>query len=287
MATFSLRAQEFTTPGSHTFNVPLLCSGFVIVSGVGAGGAGGLAQAANTGGGGGGGAGQTMQRQFLKVTPGGTLPIVIGAGGAPNSIAVSGLYPVTTILKTDSSQAGYGSRTGLGFGDGGGLTSVGILQLLPGAGAARGGNGGGGGVGGGARQWGVFNPHGNEGFRVGTIGGDGTATKPKDGNCFHSGAGGAAGSAGAGITGGKGAAATWNPQAAGGAPGPSSTDGGGSGGSSWMAPGGAGGNGNAVGSDGGRGAGGGGAGEAIAGTVMAGFGGDAYIVLQWFELDPT
>src|ERR1700674_1505074 len=188
----AFKAQEYAAAGSYTFNVPAANSGWVFVSGCGAGAAGGLGQIGGVGAGGGGGAGETVNRQPLKVTPGGTLAIVIGAGGISEAIGTKSLYPyVANVGSTTTADFAEFSRNGgLGGGDGGGITTIGSLRLYPGAGGARGGDGGSGGMGGGPIAWvrsGIA--HGNMGFRVGSVGGNARIdTTPKDGTRFFGGA---------------------------------------------------------------------------------------------------
>jgi len=70
--------QEFTTPGTYTFIVP---ANVESISMVAVGGGGGGAQISDDGGGGGGGA--LAYSNNVSVTPGESLTIVVGTGGAP------------------------------------------------------------------------------------------------------------------------------------------------------------------------------------------------------------
>ena len=102
-------SQTYNTPGTYTFTVPNGVTGvfFMATGGGGGGGAGNV-----TAGGGGGGAGGTYS-DFLDVTPGQTIPVVVGTGGAKCASSYS-----------NGSPGGYStfySATYKGFGGGAGL----------------------------------------------------------------------------------------------------------------------------------------------------------------------
>ena len=77
--------QEFPTPGTYSFTVP---TGVTSICAVAIGGGGGGASDVNDGGGGGGGG--LQYRNNVAVTPGETLTVVVGAGGAPGVNAATG-----------------------------------------------------------------------------------------------------------------------------------------------------------------------------------------------------
>lgn len=125
--TIKFQAQEFTTPGAFTFNVPSGVS-MVFVSMIG-GGASGAASDSGATSGGGGGSGEYCLRLQYAVTAGGTVSGSVGAGGA-------GVTPPTLDVA---------------LGNDGGTTSFGQLRALGGrAQATSTAGGGGGGLGGGA-----------------------------------------------------------------------------------------------------------------------------------------
>lgn len=123
MASSALRSQVFTASG--TFDVPVNVSA-VWISGCGAGG-GGNGYVAGTGNPshGGGGAGEFCLGRLIPVVPGGTLSIIIGAGGAgsidnsPMAAAGSTQYGAFTLqgCKVTRTGASYGGDGG-GFGGG-------------------------------------------------------------------------------------------------------------------------------------------------------------------------
>ncbi len=77
------QADQYTTPGAFTYNVPAGRSlVFVTMQAAGCGGNGGQTGSPFTQGGGAGGAGQLCVRVPVVVTPGGTVAAGIGAGGA-------------------------------------------------------------------------------------------------------------------------------------------------------------------------------------------------------------
>lgn len=81
---FPTREIEFKTPGQHQLAIPNDSSGIIMVTLVGGGGGGGVSNNNNAGGGGGGGGGQ-VDIKTLKVTPGSSITIVVGKGGASNT----------------------------------------------------------------------------------------------------------------------------------------------------------------------------------------------------------
>lgn len=197
---FAVRAQQFTTPGTTAWDVPDACTGWVWFNGIGGGGAGGHGidgvGGTTSAGGGGGGAGEVCQGKMLKVTPGGTLSITVGAGGTYTGIGAR--LPVQATIGAiqvggDAENALAGSTSG---GDGGLNSTVGSLRMLGGAGGLGGGTSGGhGGTGAGPKS---YDPlvvgAGNQGQAF-SLQRDGSNTKPssKDSTRWSGGGGGGAG----------------------------------------------------------------------------------------------
>ncbi len=295
----TMKAQEYSTPGSYTFNVPLACSGTVFVTGVGAGGGGGRGKnnfpEGPFGGGGGAGSAESVQNLAYKVTPGGTLAVIVGLGGISHGNATAATLPnhATPGSTIIGAAAEFSANGGGGNGDGGGLTQVGSIRLMPGAGAVSSVLANHSGMGGGL-----------EGLNQVTwsdSGGAGTQSDPavpnlKNGHArFFSGAGGGSGSGttagnppqdgGASgksgpypiVVGGTGATVV---ETIGGVPTNVVYNGSGGGAPSIMAAGGTAGSSKNSGGAGAYGSGGGGSG----GNNTGGKGGDAYILLTWYEV---
>lgn len=300
--TVANKSQEYTTAGSHTFNVPAACAGFVFVTGVGAGGAGGWSNTGFSAGAGGGGGGESVEGHRMKVTPGGTLSVVVGAGGTntatptvqsllPFHASPGSIYVRTDIPPGDTPEYGRGGGF-VSAGDGGGLTTIGTvgsggIRLSGGAGAVGGTSSCHGGMGGGIVAYKGSGVNGNQGESLAVgAGGSGSIAVPsvKNSPRFFSGAGGGAGGYGGGPApdyayGGDGGTVGFSPQSAGGTA--TSTKGGaGGGGASLYGMGGYGGNAAAAGQDGQAAGSGGGGGD---GDNNQGDGRDGYVLLTWFE----
>ena len=149
------QSQSFTTPGTTTFTVPAGVTN-VTVEVWGGGGAGGGVDATNLITGGGGGGGTYTKATGVAVTPGGTITLTVGAGGAA-SLGLDGgagepstfgsTVPVTAIggnggFANIGGAHGAGAAAALGITFNGGAGGVGNTNL-----AAIGGGGGGGGAG--------------------------------------------------------------------------------------------------------------------------------------------
>ena len=136
-------ARTYTAPGVQTYTVPSGVTSMVILV-VGGGGGGGLGVAASgyclAKGGGGGGGGQVVYNTSYPVTPGETLTLTVGAGGAANG-GNGGTSSIVGLSGTIAAGGGYGSAghsggaAGIGSVGGGGSTTA----------ATPGGGGGGGG----------------------------------------------------------------------------------------------------------------------------------------------
>jgi len=117
--------QEFPTPGTYSFTVPTAVTSICAVA---IGGGGGGASDVNDGGGG-GGAG-LQYRNDIAVTPGETLTVVVGSGGAPGVNAAtggdSGHYRRGTQLVYATGGAGARSQFG---GPGGAASSNGATSI--------------------------------------------------------------------------------------------------------------------------------------------------------------
>ena len=117
--------QEFPTPGTYSFTVPAAVTSICAVA---IGGGGGGASDVNDGGGG-GGAG-LQYRNDISVTPGETLTVVVGSGGAPGVNAAtggsSGIYRSGTQLVYATGGAGARSQFG---GAGGAASSNGATSI--------------------------------------------------------------------------------------------------------------------------------------------------------------
>jgi len=108
---------SFTSTGGSTFNVPVGISSVQVLV-IGGGGGGGGATGFEAGGG--GGAGGFVSNASYPVTPGGSVPVTIGAGGAhtPNGGGPSG--PGIYYPGSQGGNSAFGSITAYGGGHGGG-----------------------------------------------------------------------------------------------------------------------------------------------------------------------
>ena len=120
MANLTNRGVEFTTPGLHIWNVPAGVES-VWVRMTGAGGAGGGYTWANNNrsGAAGGGSGEYCYEMPLPCTPGGTVSVLVGAGGVA-SVGTGGDGGVTTVVSGLFSVTCMGGQRGEGSGIGGG-----------------------------------------------------------------------------------------------------------------------------------------------------------------------
>lgn len=272
-------AQEYTTAGSYTFNVPAGVN-WVWASGIGAGAGGGSGNVGDLHAGGAGGSGESCDSVQLFVTPGGTLAITVGLGGHAGQIGVA----------TTNTHAGPEGNTAAGnSGQGGGDTLIGPLTLKGGfAGLSTSGHGGmGGGVGAGPLSGSGGGSGSNCGDQIGGTGSAGHPSSAKDCGLFWAGSGGGAGSfttLSPFIAGGAGG--DWAPWSGGvgGTTGGSVANGGGGGAASIFGPGAPGGNGNASAGAvpaGSYGAGGGGAGGTTGARQVGSAGADGYVLLTW------
>lgn len=118
----------FDTPGSSTAYVPAKSKIYVMALGGGGGGGGGL-DANYSGGGGGGGAG-IFFREFT-VTPGASLTITVGEGGAGGT---GGASPTNGADGTDSVIAGLPGPATFTIPGGSGGTAANVVGYTPGGG---------------------------------------------------------------------------------------------------------------------------------------------------------
>jgi hypothetical protein len=122
--------QAYTTVGSTSFTVPSgVTSVFIMV--IGGGGGGGSTLASNTSGTGGGGGAGGVYMGKVSVTPGSSIPIVVGGGG-------SAPYKTSSGVAGSGGNSSFGSY--IGYGGSGGV-------------CGDGGAGGAGGAGGGEMGW--------------------------------------------------------------------------------------------------------------------------------------
>ncbi len=130
MATgFGPQANQYTTPGSSTYNVPANRSlVYVTMQAAGMGGNGCGAGPFNTGGGG-GGAGEMCVRVPYVVTPGGTVSMTVGAGGVgganPEGVGATGGDTVFGTLRVRGAPNTASSTTFNGGVKGGGTNNGG------------------------------------------------------------------------------------------------------------------------------------------------------------------
>lgn len=299
-------SQEYTTAGTYSFSVPAGVS-CVFASGIAGGAGGGTTLYSNNGipvafSAGAGGAGESCDNLFVPVTPGGTLTVVVGAGGFRGDAAIT---PMNV-------HAGPpGNTGGIADGAGGGDTIIGDkIRLVGGYGGLRSTSGSGnhGGMGGGWRAY--KGPNSSGGGAGVADNGQNIAGLPggfKGYHCFslngprHCGApGGGSGnsSAGGGNPGTGGDGGDWGPfpgGIAGAVPG--TLPSGAAGGASIYGPGGDGGDGSDTSAAdapavpaGSYGCGGGGSGGSAATVIhintnhyLGATGHDGYVILTWFE----
>jgi hypothetical protein len=129
-------SQSYTTPGTYTWTVPANVTQVTVLVG-GAGGGGGSGNNTAYCGGGGGGGGTYIG--VIDVTPGDTIPIVVGTGGSGGAAGARANGTAGGNSSFNTTCIGYGGGAGLG-----GASGVGGAG---GAGGAGGGYGGGGGLG--------------------------------------------------------------------------------------------------------------------------------------------
>ena len=139
------RGQVFTSSGTFTLPTGVTAIKATVV----AGGGGGGATSNQSGGGGGGGGGGYAIQFFTGLTPGNTLSVTVGGGGAGNSGAngstggtssvASGTQSITTVSATGGSGGTWSQSGNPGSGGGGGGTSGGAWALTGGSGSAGGG----------------------------------------------------------------------------------------------------------------------------------------------------
>lgn len=249
--------QEFSTPGSHTWNKPA-SGNMALVQIWGGGGSGG--RPSGTGGGGGGGGGAYVEAWIKLSTLGATVAVTVGAGGAARTATPQdGQAGGNSVFGTLTAYGGGGGANNADTGEGGGGGGGGS----EGAGvSATVGTGGAGGAG--------FGGHEDYAGGAGSDANTGTA----GGNSVYGGGGGGGGSEG--IAAGAGGSSLYG----GGGGGGSRSDGGfGAGGASRY--GGAGGAGSTGGATSGSGAQpGGGGGGSESGT--SGAGGDGLVRVTVF-----
>ena len=227
---------QFTSAGAYSFVVPngVTAISVVAIGGGGGGNGGGLSSEGGLGGCGGGG-GALAYVNNISVTPGETLTVSVGGGGAGSPNAGGGYTGIASSLLRGSTKliSANGGGGGLVFGGSGGTVDVG----LGGAGGKGGaGNSSGGGGGGGAGGYVGSGGDGGSGFG----GGDYSVGNGK------AGAGGAAGGGGGGAYGGFAGAGGGGvglegqgangPAGASGETGAATSGGGGSGGGSGVRP---------------------------------------------------
>jgi hypothetical protein len=183
---FGQTVQNYNTPGSQTFVVPLGVNS-ISVGVWGAGGGGGGTSSGNANKGGGGGGGGYRSNNTIAVIPGETLTIIVGAGGTVGNFQNGGnggfsrvLRGATTLITVDGGNGGIrngaggngaagdisGGNGGDGNVGGGGVSGVG----------GNGGNGGNGGASIAAGTSGLGNPGANPGG-----GGSGSRSTGNDG----------------------------------------------------------------------------------------------------------
>jgi len=191
-------SQTFT--GTGTFSVPsgLTSLDLLVVAAGGGGGKGG--PGSPDGGGGGGGAGGLVFFPGYPVTPGGTIAVTVGGGGAIHP----GGSPLDALPASVGEDSVFGASPSPGLGQGGVITAKGG----GGGGTASGGAGKQGGSGGGSG--GGTGPGSNNGTAIqstqpGNSGAYGFGNNAANGNTNAGGGGGAGGGAGsAGVGGGFG-----------------------------------------------------------------------------------
>jgi len=152
--------QVFTTTGTFTIPANITALKVTVIGGGGSG----AGSASSYSGGGGGGAGATAISYLTALTPGGTIAVVVGTGGAAvtgvvagnngvDSTIASGTQTITTVTAGKGSGAPVATGSGAEGGAGGTATN-GTINISGGDGAparVEGGNGGASSMGGGGR----------------------------------------------------------------------------------------------------------------------------------------
>ena len=176
----------YTTPGTHTFEVPVGVTSISAVC-VGGGGAGGPSASGEDGGGGGGGG---LSYGTIAVTPLEDLTVIVGEGGATPSSTSDGTAGGDSQLKRSSTilLEGEGGGGGEYPADGEAAGEKGLGGGSSGTGRTGGGTGGNGGVGGGGG--------GGGGGAAGYSGDGGTGQNYPGAGAGEDGAGGGGGGAG-------------------------------------------------------------------------------------------
>jgi len=159
---------------SDSFTVPAGVTS-IIVECWGAGGAGGGSTSNMKGGSGGGGGGYTTA--ILSVTPGQSIPYVVGVGGA-GRISLKGDDGTGSSFKTFTASGGKGGKADKGDGGAGGIGENGIVNLagIQGDKDKKEGGNGGDGANGGTGGLGHENANGHDGNIAGGGGGGGNAS---------------------------------------------------------------------------------------------------------------
>jgi hypothetical protein len=179
LAGLSLNKQIFTSSGTHTIAAGVTAEKVTVCGG---GGAGGGATASNNGGG--GGAGGCSTKWLTGLTPGNTLTVTIGGGGAGSAGAAGGSGTLSTVASgtqtigtiTGGGASGGNANGTQSAGGAGGTASGGDLNFggNPGGGAyttITGGPGGGSIFGGGAADSNGGNPGNSASANTGAGGG--------------------------------------------------------------------------------------------------------------------
>ena len=116
--------QTFTASGAFTVPAGVTAIDVFLVGGGGGGGAGYAINSSSYQGGGGGGGGRTKTQKSISVTPGQTMAVIVGAGGAGASViegspATGGNGGTTSIVINGSTYSSAGGEGGIGYsGDG-------------------------------------------------------------------------------------------------------------------------------------------------------------------------
>lgn len=121
----------YTTAGSYTWTVPAGVTSVCVVCVGGGGGGGGTSSVDGAGGGGGGGLGY---KNNISVTPGASVPLVVGAGGTSSQTGGTSYFSSPSVVEGRGGTGGTTASSGTG-GGGGGYTGDG------GGNGGQGGNG--------------------------------------------------------------------------------------------------------------------------------------------------
>jgi hypothetical protein len=141
--------QEYTTPGTYSFTIPVNVKQITVLLQGGGGGGGGCGY----GGSGGGGGGSGTYEEIISVTPGTSHTVVVGAKGTGGTGNISG----TSTNGTTGGNSSFDTYTANG---GGGGNCGGATSNTPGSGGTGGTGGGYGGAGGnGAKGFPVSSPY--------------------------------------------------------------------------------------------------------------------------------